>query len=57
MELEFMVPEMAKSEAEWMKIFFSNILLGMKPKHLIFMHCDCQLARIKLSMEKIDISN
>ena len=35
---------MAGSEVKWIRKFLFDMLLGMKPKPLIFMHCDCQLA-------------
>jgi len=35
MESEFVALEMASSEAEWLKNFLANILLGMKPTPLI----------------------
>jgi len=44
MKSEFFVLEMAGSEAEWLKKFSANILLGMKPTPSVSIHCDCQLA-------------
>jgi len=44
MESEFVALEMAGSEAEWMKNFLANILLGMKPTLSVSIHCDCQSA-------------
>jgi len=42
MKSEFFVLEMAGSEAEWLKKFLANILLGMKPTPSVSIHCDCQ---------------
>jgi len=39
---EFVALEMAGSEAEWLKNFLANILLGMKPTPSVLIHCDCQ---------------
>jgi len=44
MESEFVALEMAGSEAEWLKNFLANILLGMKPTLSVSIHCDCQSA-------------
>jgi len=41
-ESEFVALEMAGSEAEWLKNFLSNILLGMKTTTFVSMHYDCQ---------------
>ena len=38
MESEFVALEMAGSEAEWLKNFLVNILLGMKPIPYVSMH-------------------
>ena len=43
MESEFVALEMADNEAEWLKNFLTNILLGMKLTSSVSMLCDCQL--------------
>jgi len=52
MESEFVVLEMAGSEAEWLKNFLTNISLGMKPTQFVSIHCDCQSA-ITIAKNKI----
>jgi len=42
MELEFVALEMVGNEAEWLKNFLANILLGMKPNPSVSIYCDCQ---------------
>jgi len=42
MESEFVVLEMVRSEAEWLKNFLANIPLRMKPTLFVSVHCDCQ---------------
>jgi len=42
MESEFVALETVGSEAEWLKNFLANILLGMKPTSSVSIHCDCQ---------------
>ena len=47
MELEFVALELAGSEAEWLRNFFANTHLGMKPTPSVSMHCDNQSAIAK----------
>jgi len=42
MESKFVALEMAGSEAEWLKKFLANILLGIKRTPSVSIHCDCQ---------------
>ena len=44
MESEFIALELAGNEAEWLRNFLENILLGLKPTPSVSMHCDCQAA-------------
>ncbi|KAG8642449.1 hypothetical protein MANES_12G089338v8 [Manihot esculenta] len=44
MKSEFITLELAGTEAEWLRNFLANILLGIKPTSSISMRCDCQAA-------------
>ena len=44
MESEFVVLEMAGTEAEWLKTLLADILLWTKPTTSISLHCDSQVA-------------
>ena len=44
MESKFIALELAGSEAEWLKNFLADILLGIKPTPSLSMHCDCKSA-------------
>ena len=40
-ESKFVVLEMVGNEVEWIRNFLSDILLGIRPRHSISIHCDC----------------
>ncbi|KAG8655919.1 hypothetical protein MANES_04G087216v8 [Manihot esculenta] len=44
MESEFIALELAGTEAEWLRNFLANILLGIKPTPSVSMRCDFQTA-------------
>ena len=61
MEFEFIVLEVAGTKADCLKIFLADILLWIKSKPLVSMHCDCQVLyseqKVIPIMKKISISD
>ena len=56
-ELVFVALEMAGSEVEWLKIFLTNIPLGMKPTPSISMQCDSQSVIVVAKNKKFNGKN
>jgi len=44
MKLEFIDLESIGNEADWLRNFFTEILLGIKLTPSISMYCDCKMA-------------